>query len=90
MTYTESSLLRLNTDDLIRITLDMKNLKLDTNLILTDINNKLSELRKSYNKFQADLVVSKSVTEIMRNRGVMNSIPDANVWKYLVGHRIVS
>ena len=58
MTYTESSLSKLNKDVLIRIALDMQNSKLDTDLILTDIKNKLSKLRKSYNKVEADLAVS--------------------------------
>ena len=58
MTYTESSLSKLNKDVFIRIALDMQNSKLDTDLILTDIKNKLSKLRKSYNKVEADLAVS--------------------------------
>ena len=71
MTYTVSSLSRLNKDDLIRIAIDMQNSKLDTNLILTDIKKELSELQKSYNKLEADLAVSKSVTKIMRKQIVM-------------------
>ena len=52
----------------------MQNSKLDINSILTvltDINNELSELRKSYNKLEIDLAVSKSVAEIMRKQIVM-------------------
>ena len=71
MAYTESSLPKLNKDDLIRIALDMQNLKLDINSILTDISNELSELRKNYNKLEVDLAVFKSVTEIMRKQIVM-------------------
>ena len=71
MAYTEYSLSRLNKDDLIRIALDMQNSKLDTNSMLTDIKNELSELRKSYNKLATDLAVSKSVTEIMMKQIVM-------------------
>ena len=48
MAYTESSLSRLNKDDLIRIALDKQNSKLYTNSILTDIKNERSKLRKSY------------------------------------------
>ena len=33
---------------------------------LSDMKNKLSELRKNYNKLEADLKVSKSVTEAMK------------------------
>ena len=58
MTYTGSKLSRLNKDDLICIVLDMQNSKLDTNFILNDIKKELSELQKSYNKFEADLAVS--------------------------------
>ena len=68
MVYTESLLSKLNKDDLTCIALDMQNSKLDINLIRTDINKELSELRKSYNKLETDLVVSKSVTKIMRNQ----------------------
>ena len=71
MAYTESSLSRLNKDGLIRIALEMQNSKLGTNSVLTDIKNELSKLRKSYNKLEADLAVSKSVTEIMRKQIVM-------------------
>ena len=59
MTYTGSKLSRLNKDDLICIVLDMQNSKLDTNFILNDIKKELSELQKSYNKFEADLAVSQ-------------------------------
>ena len=58
MAYTESALSRLNKDDLIHIALDVQNSKLDTNSILTDIKNELSQLRKSFNKLEADLAVS--------------------------------
>ena len=49
----------------------MQNLKVETNSILTDIKNKLSELAKSYNKLKPDLAVSKSVTEIMKKQIVI-------------------
>lgn len=49
----------------------MQNSKLDINSILTDVNNELSKLRKSYNKLEIDLAVSKSVAEIMRKQIVM-------------------
>ena len=62
MKYAESAPSKLNEDDLIRIALDKQNSKLDTNLILIDIKNELSELRKSCNKLEAELAVSKSVT----------------------------
>ena len=34
---------------------------------LSDMKNKLSELRKKYIKLEADLKVSKSVTEAIKN-----------------------
>ena len=49
----------------------MQNSKLDINSILTDVNNELSKLRKSYNKLEIDLAVSKSVAEIMKKQIVM-------------------
>ena len=78
MVYMESALSKLNKDDLIRIALNMQK----------------SELRKNKNKLEADLKVSKSVTEAIknhrtvleRNSVVMSSIPDVNVWKYLGYH----
>ena len=71
MAYTKSSLSRINKDDLIRIALDMQNLKLDTKSVSINIKNDISELRKSYSKLQNDLAVSKSVTEIMKKQIVM-------------------
>ena len=35
---------------------------------LSDMKNKLSERRNSYNKMEADLKVSKSVTEATKNQ----------------------
>ena len=72
MAYTESSLSKANKEEVINIVaLDMQNSKLDNNSILTDIKSKLYELRKSYDKLEADLAASKSVTEIMRKQIVM-------------------
>ena len=71
MAYTESTLSKLNKDDPIRIALDMQKTQ---NSILSDMRdelsgmkNELSGLRKNYNKLEADLKVSKSVTEKMKN-----------------------
>ena len=71
MAYTKSSLSRINKDDLIRIALDVQNLKLDTKSVSINIKNEISELRKSYSKLQNDLAVSKSATEIMKKQIVM-------------------
>ena len=71
MAYTESALSKLNKDDLIRIALDMQktqnSILSDMRNELSDMKNELSELRKNYNKLEADLKVSKSVTEAMKN-----------------------
>ena len=68
MAYAESALSKLNKDDLIRIALDMEKTQ---NSILSDMKNELSETRKNYNKLEADLKVSKSVTEAMKNHIVV-------------------
>ena len=71
MAYTESALSKLNKGDLIRIALDMQktqnSILPDMKNELTDMKNELSELRKNYNKLKADLKVSKSVTEPIKN-----------------------
>ena len=54
----------------------MQNSKLGTNSILTDTMNELSQLRNSYNKLEADLGVSKSITEIMMKQIVMRQRND--------------
>ena len=102
MAYIESALSKLNKDELIRIALDMQKTQ---NSILsdlrnerTDMKNELSELRKNCNKVKADLKVSESVTEAMKNHiivlerkcaGVMSNIPDVKVWRYLGYHLIL-
>ena len=64
MAYTKSALSKLNKDDLIGIAPDMRKAQIS---ILPDTENKLSELRKNYNKPEVDIKVFKSVTEAMRN-----------------------
>ena len=71
MAYTESALSKLNKADLVGIALDMEKTE---NSILSDMRNELSvmkheltELRKNYNQLEANLKVSKSVTEAMKN-----------------------
>ena len=71
MAYTESALSKLNKDDLIRIALGMQktqnSILSDMRNKLTDMKNELSELTKNCNTLEADLKVSKSVTEAMKN-----------------------
>ena len=75
MAYTESALSKLSKDDLIPIALDMQktlnSIRSDMKNELTDMKNKLPELRKNYNKLEADLKVSKSVTEAMKNHKIV-------------------
>ena len=68
MIYTESAMSIQNKDDLIYIALDMQKTR---NYILCDMKNELSELRKNCNKLEADLKVSKLVTETMKNHIVV-------------------
>lgn len=53
---------KLGKEDLIRITLKMQDKKDST---LAKINKKLTEIRKNYNKIEANLAVSKSIAEAM-------------------------
>ena len=75
MVYTESALSKLNKNDLIRIALDMRktqnSILSDVKNELTDMKTELSELTKNCNKLEADLKVSKSVTEGMKNHIVV-------------------
>ena len=65
VTHTEKSLSRLNKDDLIRLALDYQQ-KYD--ITLDKISKELAELRKSYNKLESDLAITKAVNESLRNQ----------------------
>ena len=65
MAHTENSLSRLNKDDLIRLALDYQQ-KYD--ITLDKISKELAELRKSYNKLESDLAITKAVNELLRNQ----------------------
>ena len=65
MAHTENSLSRLNKDDLIRLALDYQQ-KYD--ITLDKISKELAELRKSYNKLESDLAITKAVNESLRNQ----------------------
>ena len=64
MAHSENWLSRLNKDDLIRLTLDYQQ-KYD--ITPDKISKELSELRKSYNKLESDIAITKAVTESLRN-----------------------
>ena len=65
MAHTENSLSRLNKDDLIRLALDYQQ-KYD--ITLDKISKELAELRKSYNRLESDLAITKAVNESLRNQ----------------------
>ena len=65
MAHTENSLSRLNKDDLIRVALDYQK---KYAIILDKISKELAELRKSYNKSESDLSITKAVNESLRNQ----------------------
>ena len=56
---------RLNKDDLIRLALDYQQ-KYD--ITLDKISTELAELRKSYNKLEPDLAITKAFNESLRNQ----------------------
>ena len=68
MAHTENSLSRLNKDDLIRLALDYQQ-KYD--ITLDKIGKELAKLRKSYNKLEPDLTITKAVNESLRNQIIM-------------------
>ena len=65
MTHTENSLSKLNRDDLFRLELDYQQ-KYD--IILDKISKELAKFRKSYNKLESNLTISKTVNESFRNQ----------------------
>ena len=65
MTHTENSLSKLNRDDLFRLELDYQQ-KYD--IILDKISKELAKFRKSYNKLESNLTISKTVNESVRNQ----------------------
>ena len=65
MAHTENSLSTLNKDYLIRLALDYQQ-KYD--ITLDKIGKELATLRKSYNKLEPDLTITKAVNESLRNQ----------------------
>ena len=95
MVHTESSLSRLNKDDLIRLALDYQQ-KYD--ITLDKISKELAELRKSYNKLESDLAILRQLTSRLETRllhwnvnaGAMLNTPDGKLWKYLEYQKILT
>ena len=65
MAHTGNSLSRLPKYDLVHLALDYQQ-KYD--ITLDKISKELAELRKSYNKLESDLAVTKAVNESLRNQ----------------------
>ena len=65
MTHTKKSLSRLNKDDLLRLELDYQQ-KYD--ITLDKISKELAKLRKSYNKLESNLAITKTVNESFRSQ----------------------
>ena len=89
MSHTESSLIRLNKEDLVRMLLDYQG---KFNNILDELKNDLNELKTKFCKFESDLHISRNVNDklidklvfLERNVMLMNSTPEENVSKYWV------
>ena len=65
MAHTETSLRRLNKDDLIRLALDYQQKQ---DITFDKITTELTGLRKSYNKLDSDLAITKTVNKSFRNQ----------------------
>ena len=65
MTHTKNSLSTLNKEDIIHLALDYQH-KYD--ITLGKITKKLAELRKSYNKLELDMAITKPVKESFRTQ----------------------
>ena len=68
MSYTESSLMRLNKEDLIRMLLDYQG---KFNLILDKLKNDLNKLKTKFCKFESDLHISWNVNDKMSDKLVV-------------------
>ena len=87
MVYTEFALSKVNKNDLIRIALDMEKYQ---NSILSDMKNEQSDIKKRTICISKSVTEEKKIAELCWNAsaGVMSSIPDVKVCKYL-GHHLI-
>ena len=69
MAHTENSLSRVNKDDPIRLALANYQQKYD--ITLDRISKELAELRKSYNKLESNVAITKAVNESLKNQILM-------------------
>ena len=65
MAHTEVSLSKLTKEELVRIALDFQQ---KHDLLLNKINSDLTDLRKSYNRIESELSVSRNVTSNQRKQ----------------------
>lgn len=65
MSHTESSVMRLNKENLVRMLLDYQQ---RFNNILDKLNNNLDQLKTKFCKFISDLHISRSVNDIIFDR----------------------
>ena len=65
MTHTKNSLSTLNKEDIIHLALDYQH---QYDITLGKITKKLAELRKSYNKLELDMAITKPVKESFRTQ----------------------
>ena len=95
MAHSENWLSRLNKDDLIRLALDYQQ-KYD--ITPDKISKELAELRKSYNKLESDLAITKAVNELLRNQILKlerqcwsnAQYSRRKLWKYLEYQKILT
>ena len=68
MSHTESSLMRLNKDDLVRMLLDYQG---KLNNILDELKNDLNELKTKFCKLESDLHISRNVNDKLTDKLVV-------------------
>ena len=68
MSYTESSLMRLNKEDLVRISLDYQG---TFSNILDQLRNNLNELKTKFCKFESDLHISRNLNDKLTDKLVV-------------------
>ena len=72
MAHNDSSLMKLNKEDLVRITLDYQgtfsNILDDLKKDISDLKSDLSELKSDFSKLEADIQVSRNVNSKLSER----------------------